>query len=74
MTEYFHFGYNRWLRHHPKVQSMVFKAGVKRAERSNAIDAYVTGTIGEDLSKWESYFEKVGTKSSLNHFILLGSC
>lgn len=36
-----------WLRHHPRVLSMKFKAGVKRAEVSNAIDQYVTGTIGE---------------------------
>lgn len=36
-----------WLRHHPRVLSMKFKAGVKRAEIANAIDQYVTGTIGE---------------------------
>lgn len=36
-----------WLRHHPRVLSMKFKSGVKRAEISNAIDQYVTGTIGE---------------------------
>lgn len=36
-----------WLRHHPQVLSMKFKTGVKRAEISNAIDQYVTGTIGE---------------------------
>lgn len=38
---------NWWLRHHPRVLSMKFKAGVKRAEISNAIDQYVTDTIGE---------------------------
>lgn len=50
-----------WLRHHPRVLSMKFKAGVKRAEISNAIDQYVTGTIGEgeDLVKWEALFEEV---------------
>ena len=36
-----------WLRHHPQVLSMKFKTGVKRAEISNAIDQYVTGTVGE---------------------------
>lgn len=36
-----------WLRHHPQVLSMKFKPGVKRAEISNAIDQYVTDTIGE---------------------------
>ena len=35
---------NNWyLRHHPNVLSMVFKDGVKRAERSNVIDVYVNG-------------------------------
>ncbi|XP_067154832.1 bifunctional purine biosynthesis protein ATIC isoform X2 [Apteryx mantelli] len=50
-----------WLRHHPRVLSMKFKAGVKRAEISNAIDQYVTGTIGEDedLVKWQAMFEEV---------------
>nr|XP_033803147.1 bifunctional purine biosynthesis protein PURH [Geotrypetes seraphini] len=50
-----------WLRHHPRVLSMKFKTGVKRAEISNAIDQYVTGTIGEDddLIQWQTLFEKV---------------
>uniref|UniRef100_A0A5G2QLF6 Bifunctional purine biosynthesis protein ATIC n=1 Tax=Sus scrofa TaxID=9823 RepID=A0A5G2QLF6_PIG len=50
-----------WLRHHPQVLSMKFKTGVKRAEISNAIDQYVTGTIGEgeDLAKWKALFEEV---------------
>ncbi|XP_054579323.1 bifunctional purine biosynthesis protein ATIC isoform X1 [Eptesicus fuscus] len=50
-----------WLRHHPRVLSMKFKTGVKRAEISNAIDQYVTGTIGEDddLVKWKALFEEV---------------
>ncbi|KFV17224.1 Bifunctional purine biosynthesis protein PURH, partial [Tauraco erythrolophus] len=54
---------NWWLRHHPRVLSMKFKAGVKRAEISNAIDQYVTGTIGEDddLVKWQAMFEEVPT-------------
>ena len=37
----------RWLRHHPKVQGMIFKKGVKRAEMSNVIDVYVNGTVGQ---------------------------
>ncbi|XP_020654658.3 bifunctional purine biosynthesis protein ATIC [Pogona vitticeps] len=50
-----------WLRHHPQVLAMKFKAGVKRAEISNAIDQYVSGTIGEDedLAKWKALFEEV---------------
>jgi len=38
-----------WLRHHPKVLGMEFKKGVKRAEVSNIIDNYVSGTIGKDM-------------------------
>ena len=37
---------HRWLRHHPKVESLKFKAGVKRPEKSNAIDAFVDGAVG----------------------------
>uniref|UniRef100_A0A8D2NY75 Bifunctional purine biosynthesis protein ATIC n=1 Tax=Zosterops lateralis melanops TaxID=1220523 RepID=A0A8D2NY75_ZOSLA len=50
-----------WLRHHPRVLAMRFRPGVKRAEISNAIDQYVTGTIGEDedLVKWQALFEEV---------------
>ncbi|XP_058042037.1 bifunctional purine biosynthesis protein ATIC [Ahaetulla prasina] len=50
-----------WLRHHPRVLSMKFKTGIKRAEISNAIDQYVTGTIGEgeDFAKWKAQFEEV---------------
>uniref|UniRef100_A0A3B3RC54 Bifunctional purine biosynthesis protein ATIC n=1 Tax=Paramormyrops kingsleyae TaxID=1676925 RepID=A0A3B3RC54_9TELE len=52
---------NWWLRHHPRVLSMKFKSGVKRAEMANAIDQYVSGTIGEgpDLALWKSLFEEV---------------
>ncbi|EDW84741.1 uncharacterized protein Dwil_GK12972 [Drosophila willistoni] len=51
---------NWWLRQHPNVAGMKFKAGVKRAEISNAIDNYVNGTVGKDmpLSQFESMFEK----------------
>ncbi|KAJ6665323.1 hypothetical protein lerEdw1_004372 [Lerista edwardsae] len=50
-----------WLRHHPRVLTMKFKAGVRRPEISNAVDQYVTGTIGEgeDLVKWKALFEEV---------------
>ena len=37
---------NWWLRHHPKVLSFVFKKGVNRAQKSNAIDYYVSGSVG----------------------------
>lgn len=41
---------------------MVFKSSVKRAEQSNAIDAYVTNTVGQDMDRaqWEAYYEQVG--------------
>lgn len=49
-----------WLRHHPRVLSMKFKQGVKRAEISNVIDNFVNGTIGQDMpiKQFESMFEK----------------
>lgn len=50
---------NWWLRQSPRVTSLKFKAGVKRAEISNAIDNFVLGTVGKDLplKQFESYFE-----------------
>ena len=50
---------NWWLRHHPRVASMVFKKTVKRAEQSNGIDLYVNGTVGEDVDEktWANMFE-----------------
>lgn len=52
---------NWWLRHHPRVLAMSFRGGAKRAEVANAIDQYVSGTIGEgvDLAAWEAMFEEV---------------
>ncbi|XP_035264854.1 bifunctional purine biosynthesis protein PURH isoform X1 [Anguilla anguilla] len=52
---------NWWLRHHPRVLSMKFRSGVKRAEMANGIDQYVSGTIGEgpDLAVWKGLFEEV---------------
>ncbi|XP_056619228.1 bifunctional purine biosynthesis protein PURH [Triplophysa dalaica] len=52
---------NWWLRHHPRVLGMKFRSGVKRAEMANAIDQYVSGTIGEgsDLDLWKALFEEL---------------
>lgn len=52
---------NWWLRHHPRVLSLKFKAGVKRADISNAIDNFVLGTVGKDLplAQFEALFEEV---------------
>ncbi len=41
----------RWLRHHPKVLGAAFRKGVKRAEMSNAIDVFVTDTVGQVQSR-----------------------
>ncbi|XP_040296703.1 bifunctional purine biosynthesis protein ATIC [Bufo bufo] len=50
---------NWWLRHHPRVLGMKFKAGVKRADISNAIDQYVSGTLEkEELEQWKSLYEQ----------------
>ncbi|XP_047218417.1 bifunctional purine biosynthesis protein PURH [Girardinichthys multiradiatus] len=52
---------NWWLRHHPRVLNMKFRSGVKRAEMANAIDQYVSDTIGEgpDLAVWKSMYNEV---------------
>uniref|UniRef100_A0A673J2S3 Bifunctional purine biosynthesis protein ATIC n=1 Tax=Sinocyclocheilus rhinocerous TaxID=307959 RepID=A0A673J2S3_9TELE len=52
---------NWWLRHHPRVLNMKFRSGVKRAEMANAIDQYVSGTIGEgpDMEVWKGLFDEV---------------
>uniref|UniRef100_A0A8C9X0T6 Bifunctional purine biosynthesis protein ATIC n=1 Tax=Sander lucioperca TaxID=283035 RepID=A0A8C9X0T6_SANLU len=52
---------NWWLRHHPRVLNMKFRSGVKRAEMANAIDQYVSDTIGEgpDFAVWKSMYEEV---------------
>ncbi|KAM9765994.1 bifunctional purine biosynthesis protein ATIC [Menidia menidia] len=52
---------NWWLRHHPRVLGMKFQGGVKRAEMANAIDQYVSDTVGEgpDLAVWKSMYEEV---------------
>nr|CAH7712977.1 unnamed protein product [Callosobruchus chinensis] len=53
---------NWWLRQHPKVLNMKFKKGVKRAEISNAIDNFVSGTVvGKDMDRsfFESLYEEV---------------
>lgn len=48
-----------WLRHHPRVLALPFKKGVKRAEKANAIDLYVSGEVleGGEKAQWEGLFE-----------------
>ncbi|TIA69835.1 hypothetical protein E3P91_03395 [Wallemia ichthyophaga] len=54
---------NWWLRHHPRVLALPWKKSVKRAEKANAIDLFVTGeawkATGSERAQWESMFEKV---------------
>lgn len=51
---------NWWLRRHPRVLAFDFKKGVKRADKSNLIDAYVNGLVGQemDLEYFNANFEK----------------
>jgi phosphoribosylaminoimidazolecarboxamide formyltransferase/IMP cyclohydrolase len=50
-----------WLRHHPRVLALPFKKGVKRAEKANAIDLFVSGEVleGGERVQWEGQFEEV---------------
>ena len=52
---------NWWLRHHPRVLSLPFKKGVKRAEKANAIDLFVGGEPldGGEKAQWEGQFDTV---------------
>lgn len=52
---------NWWLRQHPKVLNMKWAKGIKRADKSNAIDLFVTGQRIEGPEKvdYESKFEEV---------------
>ncbi|WOO77632.1 Bifunctional purine biosynthesis protein ade10 [Vanrija pseudolonga] len=54
---------NWWLRHHPRVLALPFKKGTKRADKSNAIDLFVTGEAfaasPSERAQWASLFEEV---------------
>lgn len=52
---------NWWLRQHPRVLNMKWAKGIKRADKSNAIDLFVTGQRIEGPEKvdYESKFEEV---------------
>ncbi|OUM53949.1 hypothetical protein BVG19_g3287 [[Candida] boidinii] len=53
---------NWWFRHHPKVLAFEWAKGVKRPEKSNAIDVYVAGqipTTEPEKSEYESKFVTV---------------
>eukprot|EP01061_Rhynchopus_euleeides_P007370 TRINITY_DN163_c0_g1_i1.p2 TRINITY_DN163_c0_g1~~TRINITY_DN163_c0_g1_i1.p2 ORF type:complete len:604 (+),score=293.91 TRINITY_DN163_c0_g1_i1:62-1873(+) len=54
---------NYWLRFHPRVLGMKFKSGTKRADKSNAIDLFVTGEAEKstetERKDWEKAFEEI---------------
>lgn len=53
---------NWWLRQHPRVLGFKWAKGVKRPEKSNAIDLFVTGQIPTEepeKSDYESKFETI---------------
>lgn len=51
-----------WLRHHPRVLGFEWRKGIKRADRANGTDVFVTGEIwdseagGTERAEWESLF------------------
>jgi phosphoribosylaminoimidazolecarboxamide formyltransferase/IMP cyclohydrolase len=59
---------NWWLRHHPRVLSLPFKKGTKRADKANAIDLFVTGAAyqaeGGERAQWESLFDETPVELS----------
>ncbi len=48
-----------WLRQHPKVMALPFKEGIKRADRDNTIDVYISEEEHDDVlreGKWQNFF------------------
>lgn len=51
-----------WLRHHPRVLGFEWRKGIKRADRANGTDVFVTGEIwdseegGSERKEWEDLF------------------
>lgn len=55
-----------WLRHHPRVRSLRFREHVKRPERANAIDNFVTNiewSTDREREDWESLLEPIAAVS-----------
>ena len=50
---------NWWLRQNPKVLSLPFKQGIRRADRDNTIDVYISDEYEDVLrdGTWENFFE-----------------
>ena len=49
-----------WLRQHPKVMSLPFVDGIRRADRDNTIDVYISDDHDDVLSDgtWELFFKE----------------
>ena len=48
-----------WLRQHPKVMNLPFKADIKRADRDNTIDVYISEEEHDDVLRegtWQKFF------------------
>ncbi|EFZ36546.1 AICARFT/IMPCHase bienzyme [Hoylesella oralis ATCC 33269] len=49
-----------WLRQHPKVMSLPFKEGIRRADRDNTIDIYISDDCDDVLAEgtWQQFFSE----------------
>jgi len=50
-----------WLRQHPKVMALPFKDGIKRADRDNTIDVYISEEEHDDVLRegtWQNFFSE----------------
>ncbi len=49
-----------WLRQHPKVMSLPFKKGIRRADRDNTIDIYISNDCADVLAEgaWQQFFSE----------------
>ncbi|MDO4497999.1 MAG: phosphoribosylaminoimidazolecarboxamide formyltransferase [Bacteroidales bacterium] len=48
-----------WLRQHPKVMNLPFKEGIRRADRDNTIDVYISEEEHDDVLRdgaWQNFF------------------
>lgn len=47
-----------WLRQHPKVMALPFKAGIRRPDRDNTIDVYISEDSEDVLADgmWQQFF------------------
>ena len=50
-----------WLRQHPKVMGLPFKEGIRRADRDNTIDVYISEDEHDDVLRdgaWQQFFTR----------------